>query len=175
MSEDWLRGFKGSPGLKELRVEYETLSWKKDEMMKIVERNKKWKLAILDEEGHLSAEGTKLAEWKWKGPSKLDGQDWAHHGPGDTVEYVVVTDTWRYVGSPLSEEDAARRLGEANRDSQPSFSDDEVWEEEVWEEESPDPSEYEEDDNENREEFDAFGYNQLDREQSERGLESEGV
>jgi len=66
--------------------------------MQIVERNKKYKLGLEgEEEGCLSAEGTKLFEWKWQGPSKLDGKSWVHHGPGETVEYVVVTDTWRYV------------------------------------------------------------------------------
>lgn len=109
MSEDWLRKFCGSPGLRKLRVEYETLVGKKDEMMKIIERNKTWKLPVEDDEGHLSAEGTQLAEWKWNGTSKLGGKEWTHHGPGDTVEYVVVTDTWRYVERPMSEEDASRR------------------------------------------------------------------
>lgn len=109
MSEAWLSGFNGPTGLRELRVEYETLTWKKAEMMAIVERNKKWKLAVQGEEGHLSAEGTKLVEWKWNGPAKLGGRKWRHHGEGDTVEYVVVTDTWKYDGRPMSEEDAARR------------------------------------------------------------------
>ncbi|GKT83274.1 hypothetical protein Ct61P_01124 [Colletotrichum tofieldiae] len=46
MAEDWLRGFRGPTGLRELRVEYETLAAKRDEMMSIVERNKRWKLAV---------------------------------------------------------------------------------------------------------------------------------
>jgi hypothetical protein len=82
-------------------VEYETLSWKKEEMMKIVLRNKKWKLKLRRDDGHLSAEKTELKEWRWKGTSKLGGQKWAHHGDGDTVEYVVVTDTWRFVEGAL--------------------------------------------------------------------------
>lgn len=97
MREDWLRKFIGSVGLRELKVEYETLSWKKDEMMKIVERNKKIKLALRNDQGYLSAENTALMEWKWVGTSKLAGRTWAHHGTQDTVEYVVVTDTWAYV------------------------------------------------------------------------------
>jgi hypothetical protein len=116
MDERWLKCFRGSPGLKELRIEYETLNWRKEEMMKIVRRNKSWKLplrregAVPDEyDGHLSAETTALTEWNWKGPSKLDGQSWNHHGPGETVEYVVVTDTWKFVEGPMSEEDMARR------------------------------------------------------------------
>ena len=64
MKEDWLPTFIGNPGLRTLRVEYETLSWKKAEMMRIVERNKKWKLLVgriedsNDFEGYLSAEKT---------------------------------------------------------------------------------------------------------------------
>ncbi|KZL73946.1 hypothetical protein CT0861_12943 [Colletotrichum tofieldiae] len=121
MAEDWLRGFRGPTGLRELRVEYETLAAKRDEMMSIVERNKRWKLAVgkrreggNDEEeeegGYLSAEGTKLVEWRWRGTSRLGGREWAHHGEGDTVEYVVVTDTWRFVEGAMSEEDRARRV-----------------------------------------------------------------
>jgi hypothetical protein len=120
MGERWLSGFKGSPGLKQLKVEYETLSWKKEEMMEIILRNKSWKLPILGEQevdgsepaefdGYLSAEDTVLHEWKWKGPSKLDGQTWQHHGPGETIEYLVVTDTWNFVEGPLSEMDMAKR------------------------------------------------------------------
>jgi hypothetical protein len=132
MEERWLKVFEGPPGLKELRVEYETLSWKREEMMKIVERNKKWKLALRNEEadgqeqgqaeGHLSAEKTELVEWKWKGPSELDGQKWQHHGDGDEVEYVVVTDTWRFVKGPMSAEDAEAR-GPAQRITDGYWSD----------------------------------------------------
>ncbi|KAK1657169.1 hypothetical protein BDP55DRAFT_624116 [Colletotrichum godetiae] len=118
MSEDWLRGFRGPRGLRELRVEYETLVGKREEMMGIVGRNKGWKLVVEkkeeeeeeEEEGYLSAEGTELVEWTWKGPSKLGGQEWAHHGEGETVEYVVVMDTWRFVEGRMSEEDRARRV-----------------------------------------------------------------
>ncbi|KAK1986428.1 hypothetical protein LZ30DRAFT_582054 [Colletotrichum cereale] len=130
MREDWLRGFRGPAGLRELRVEYETLAGKRDEMMRIVERNKRWKLAVggkkrvwrdengvdgeeveeEDEGGYLSAEGTRLEEWRWTGPSRLGGREWAHHGEGDTVEYVVVTDTWRFVEGPMGEADRARRV-----------------------------------------------------------------
>ncbi|KAI8174476.1 hypothetical protein K4K51_008772 [Colletotrichum sp. SAR 10_75] len=111
MKEDWLRRFSGPPGLKELKVEYETITRKRDAMMKIVERNKKWKLSVGDSEegGHLSAEGTKLVEWRWHGKSALGGTKWYHHGDGDTMEYVVVTDTWRYVPGPMSEEDLKKR------------------------------------------------------------------
>lgn len=108
MGQDWLRIFDGSPGLRELRVEYETLTWKKTQMDQIVARNKKWRLAVRDG-GHLSADGTELEEWTWTGPSKLNGQAWNHHGQGDTVEYVVVTDTWKFVEGPIPEEDLVRQ------------------------------------------------------------------
>ncbi|RAR10744.1 hypothetical protein DDE82_001135 [Stemphylium lycopersici] len=119
MKEGWLRFFKGNPGLRELRVEYETLSWKKDEMMRIIQRNKGWKLPVRREggdlnahelEGYLSAEGTQLEEWKWRGPSKLDGETWVHHGTADTIEYVVVTDTWKFVEGKLGEKELEGRL-----------------------------------------------------------------
>jgi hypothetical protein len=104
MDEGWLRTFRGSPGLRTLRVEYETLTRKKDEMMRIVERNKKWKLPVRREghaanvfEGYLVAEGTDLKEWKWHGTSKLGGETWDHHAGVETFEYVVVMDTWRFV------------------------------------------------------------------------------
>ncbi|EPE34355.1 hypothetical protein GLAREA_10049 [Glarea lozoyensis ATCC 20868] len=112
MDEAWLRFFKGSPGLRVLKVEYETLSSKQAEMMHIVTRNKSWKLPVRREggafqgnevEGYLSAEGTVLKQSKWKGTSKLGGQEWAHHGSGEEVEYVVVTDTWRFVDGKLSD------------------------------------------------------------------------
>jgi hypothetical protein len=119
MNEDWLRLFKGNPGLRVLKVEYETLTWKKAEMMRIIERNKSWKLPVRQEggafyenqlEGYLSAEGTTLKEWKWKGTSKLDGQEWSHHGTDEKVEYVVVTDTWRFVEGELSNEEMKGRI-----------------------------------------------------------------
>lgn len=104
MDERWLREFRGNPGLRTLRVEYETLTRKRDEMMRIVERNKEWKLpvrrdghAVNQYEGYLVAKGTELKEWKWHGTSKLGGQTWSHHAEGDTVEYVVVMDTWKFV------------------------------------------------------------------------------
>lgn len=97
MDTAWLEWFMGSVGLKGLKVEYETISRKRDEMMAIIERNKKFKLAVRGDRGHLSAENTKLTEWKWSGPSKLGGRTWYHHGQGDTIEYVVITDTWKYV------------------------------------------------------------------------------
>lgn len=103
MEEGWLRSFVGNPGLRILRVEYETLTRKRDEMMRIIERNKKWKLPVgrvrgggSQFEGYLVAENTELKEWKWRGTSKLGGQAWSHH-TGETVEYVVVMDTWRFV------------------------------------------------------------------------------
>lgn len=103
MREDWLEKFRGPPGLRELRVEYETLTWKKAEMMAIVERNKNWMLNVEDG-GHLSAEDTQLEEWSWTGPSRLGGRSWRHHGEGNSVEYIVVTDTWRYVEGPIPED-----------------------------------------------------------------------
>ncbi|KAH7088069.1 hypothetical protein FB567DRAFT_330625 [Paraphoma chrysanthemicola] len=119
MKEEWLRTFVGSPGLRKLRVEYETLSWKKAEMMRIVERNKKWNLLVRREddaatgfEGYLSAEKTDLEEWTWKGTSKLGGKTWSHHGKGEKdemVEYIVVTDTWKFVEGQLGEEEIKSR------------------------------------------------------------------
>ncbi|KAF1978366.1 hypothetical protein BU23DRAFT_435969, partial [Bimuria novae-zelandiae CBS 107.79] len=97
MREDCLNNFMGHAGLRELRVEYETLAWKGEEMMKIVQRNKRVKLALRGGEGHLSAEGTQLEEWRWSGTSRLGGQEWRHHGEGSTVEYVVVVDKWVFV------------------------------------------------------------------------------
>ena len=108
MSTDWLESFAGNPGLRKLRVEYETISWKRDEMLRIVERNKKFgMLEVMSEhidggdinsiEGYLDASNTSLSEWKWKGTSDLDGQKWSHHGTGETIEYVVITDTWVFV------------------------------------------------------------------------------
>jgi hypothetical protein len=102
MQEHWLRLFKGTPGMRVLKVEYETLSWKKAEMMRIIERNKSRELPVRRErssvygnglEGYLSAERTELKEWTWKGISRLDGKEWSHHGTDDKVEHVVVTDT----------------------------------------------------------------------------------
>jgi len=119
MEEKWLRYFEGNPGLRVLRVEYETLSWKKAEMMRIIRRNKKWKLPVRREggnfqknelEGYLSAENTELKEWTWKGPSKLGGRSWMHHGTEDKVEYVVVTDTWKFVEGELTEKEMEGRL-----------------------------------------------------------------
>ncbi|KAH4064728.1 hypothetical protein HBI56_058930 [Parastagonospora nodorum] len=115
MEEGWLRTFNGTPGLRELRVEYETRVPKKAEMMRIVERNKKWKLPVRraggelnDWEGYLSAETTKLKEWTWKGTSKLGGREWGHLAKSDTVEYVVVTDTWIFVEQSVTPEDLGR-------------------------------------------------------------------
>ena len=102
MAVDWLRDFKGSPGLRKLTVEYETRTKKKDEMMHIVLRNKTYKLPVRRSdsdsfEGYLTAQNQPLKEWKWTGTSKLDGTFMAHHGTGDTMEYIVVTDTWKFV------------------------------------------------------------------------------
>ncbi|KAH7393779.1 hypothetical protein DE146DRAFT_737499 [Phaeosphaeria sp. MPI-PUGE-AT-0046c] len=115
MDESWLKEFVGTPGLRELRVEYETRVPKKGEMMSIVQRNKKYKLPIrreggnMDEwEGYLSAEKTDLKEWTWKGTSKLGGREWGHLAKSDVVEYVVVTDTWRFVEGWVSPEDLGR-------------------------------------------------------------------
>ncbi|KAF2236269.1 hypothetical protein EV356DRAFT_513188 [Viridothelium virens] len=119
MRDSWLRFFRGPPSLRTLIVEYETLTWKKNQMDPIIARNKKFKLPILQEQGqhevegggrrvrrYLSAEDTKLEEWKWKGPSNLGGGQWRHHGDGDTVEYVVVVDRWRFVEEELSEDES---------------------------------------------------------------------
>lgn len=104
MDDSWLRTFVGNPGLRQLRVQHETLNWKKNEMMRIVERNKTTKLLVQSEdrcvtsyEGYLVAEGVALAEWTWTGTSKLDGRTWNHHGSGGQVVYVVVTYTWKFV------------------------------------------------------------------------------
>jgi hypothetical protein len=124
MEEGWLRYFKGNPGLRVLTVEYETLSLRKAEMMPIIRRNKQWKLPVRREsgsfeanelEGYLSAEGTELKEWKWKGPNRLGGTRWHHHGPGNEIEYIVVTDTWRFVGGELSEKEMEGRLTSMKR------------------------------------------------------------
>ncbi|KAJ8114440.1 hypothetical protein OPT61_g3676 [Boeremia exigua] len=103
MREDWLRSFRGNPGLRTLRVEYETLTPKREEMLHIVERNRKWKLPVKREgydtdifEGYLVTQGSDLKEWKWRGTSKLGGLTWSHHAEGETVEYVVIMDTWRF-------------------------------------------------------------------------------
>lgn len=101
MQRHWLVVFKGSEGLRELKVEYETLASKKEEMMRIVERNKKIPLRVRGTDGHLSARGTELVEWRWRGTSRLGGEEWEHHGKADTVEYVVVTDRWAWVEGPL--------------------------------------------------------------------------
>ena len=116
MQDTWLQDFCGPPSLRKLTVEYETLTWKKTQMERIILRNKKFKLRLQDEgnergsedsvnnpdlRGYLSAEDTKLVEWKWTGPSKLDGKAWHHHGSGETVEYVVIVDHWQFVQGDL--------------------------------------------------------------------------
>ena len=113
MNDYWLRNFKGSPGLRTLKVEYETLTNKRGQMMHIIHRNRQHKLPVKREggsaddfEGYLIAEGQPLDEWKWSGPSKLNGIEWRHHGTGDTVEYTVITDTWRFVEGQLKSEEA---------------------------------------------------------------------
>jgi hypothetical protein len=89
-------------------------------MMHIIERNKSWKLPVVREgdvfqgnelEGYLTAEGTALEEWKWKGTSKLGGEVWSHHGADEMMEYVVVTDTWRFVEGQLSKQEMEGRGG----------------------------------------------------------------
>lgn len=129
MQEIWLRNFLGTPGLRELRVEYETRVPKKVEMMAIVQRNKKYRLPVRrdgggmdDWEGYLSAEKTKLEEWTWKGTSKLGGKTWDHLAKSDTVEYVVVTDTWRFVDEQIKPEDLGRQ---ATGDRWKNFEEDE--------------------------------------------------
>ncbi|KAJ0330264.1 hypothetical protein COL5a_003324 [Colletotrichum fioriniae] len=176
MKEDWLRGFRGPRGLRELRVEYETLVGKREEMMGIVGRNKGWKLVVgggvgrddrreverkdgedekeedeeeeeEEEEGYLSAEGTELVEWTWTGASKLGGQTWAHHGEGETVEYVVVMDTWRFVEGRVREEDRAKRV-----ESQPLYSG-YVHPDDMWWSEDEDEDEEGDDDDDDDEDF----------------------
>ncbi|KAH7397149.1 hypothetical protein BKA66DRAFT_521632 [Pyrenochaeta sp. MPI-SDFR-AT-0127] len=126
MSEKWLCNFEGSPGLRELRVEYETLSEKKEEMMKIVERNKKWKLALAGgAKGYLSAEGTELTEWKWKGPGKMAEIDWANDRVIELADYIVVIDTWRHIEGPIKT--IEYKFQDSDRDSDCSFSDDDFF------------------------------------------------
>lgn len=136
MSDAWLRAFVAPPGLRELRVEYETLACgrRRPHLDAIVARNKRWRLRVRggsrgadnddDEDpsgasggsgggssrtgGHLSAEHTQLEEWTWRGTSRLGGRTWEHLGEGPTVDYVVVRDTWRYVEGPIPD-DALRR------------------------------------------------------------------
>lgn len=125
MNDGWLRDFEGNPELRVFRIEYETLAHKKEEMMRIIQRNKEWSLKVKaifedcsnsfellsgekgedcdtsaeeeDEDvGYLCAKNTDLKEWKWTGTSKVGGRSWYHH-KGDTVDYIVVIDTWRYV------------------------------------------------------------------------------
>jgi hypothetical protein len=115
MDDRWLRSFNGSPGLRELRVEYETRTPKKDEMMRIVERNRKWNLPVRradggprDWEGYLTNANTNSSEWRWKGTSKLGGEQWSHLRHSDEIEYVVVTDVWKFVEGELSEEELSR-------------------------------------------------------------------
>jgi hypothetical protein len=165
MDEDWLRFFRGNPGLRVLKVEYETLNWKRAEMMRIVERNKSWKLPVRREEGtfegnelegYLSAEGTVLKEWKWKGTSKLGGQRWAHHGVDEKVEYVVVMDTWRFVDGELSDEEMEGRsrdyLGsEDDEDEYDEYDEDNEENEDEDDEDDEDNEEDEDEDDEDDE------------------------
>lgn len=96
MDDDWLKVFSGPTSLRELIIEYETIERKRDEMMQIIQSNKKWKLHMQNG-GHLSAENTKLRQWTWTGTSNVGGQRWSHHGDGDTINYVVVEDRWLFV------------------------------------------------------------------------------
>lgn len=147
MKEDWLANFRGPAGLQELRVEYETLTWKKAELLAIVERNKKWMLNVGDG-GHLSAEDTQLEEWSWTGPSKLGGRSWRHHGEGDSMEYIVVTDSWKYVEGPIPEDKVQRPQAypdpEFDSDDENGSTGDEMTtdEESQQEEEEEEPDEY---------------------------------
>ncbi|KAJ4396100.1 hypothetical protein N0V93_000317 [Gnomoniopsis smithogilvyi] len=141
MRQDWLANFKGPPGLRELRVEYETISWKKKEMLAIVTRNKDWRLAVRDG-GHLSAENTHLEEWCWTGPSRLGGRTWAHHGEGESVDYVVVTDTWKYSDGPVPEDILHK---------QAEFQNDESDEDDAWSEAESDDEGSEQDEEEDEE------------------------
>ncbi|OHE95774.1 hypothetical protein CORC01_08915 [Colletotrichum orchidophilum] len=201
MSENWLRVFQGPRGLRELRVEYETLVGKRGEMMRIVERNKGWKLAVgglltsgrrvervvgedgvgqgeegEEEEGYLSAEGTALVEWRWKGPSKLGGKAWAHHGEGETVEYVVVMDTWRFVEGPMSEEDRMRRADGGDGHLGGPGDDDEVFDSEAgeWPEfDSEEEFEEEEEDDEEEEDEEEDEEEQEEAEEEEEEYDEE--
>lgn len=136
MSVEWLRNFNGPPGLRELRVEYETLAWKKAQMDRIVERNRKWRLQIRDS-GHLSTERSELETWAWTGPSKLDGQTWDHH-VGDTIEYVVVTDTWRFVDGDIPEDVLQSQNAYEVEHSKSESDDADGWEDEDMSEEQDD-------------------------------------
>lgn len=150
MSQRWLRVFNGSPGLRELRVEYETLKWKKPGMDAIVARNKRWALKVRDG-GYLSAETTKLEEWSWTGPSRLEGKTWDHHGEGDMIEYVVVTDTWKYREGPMPEDVLQRQAG-FDEASDIEVSDDEGPAFEVLDDEGDDDEmEYDDEDDEDEE------------------------
>ncbi|KAI9704609.1 MAG: hypothetical protein M1820_005522 [Bogoriella megaspora] len=116
MSDNWLRYFRAPPSLRTLVLEYETLTWKKSQMNPIIAHNKQFKLRIRSEDNtdedrkdaYLSAESNPLTEWKWNGPSKLGGETWQHHGQGDTVEYVVVVDKWKFVQGELPPGDYPR-------------------------------------------------------------------
>ncbi|KAK2606960.1 hypothetical protein N8I77_005676 [Diaporthe amygdali] len=150
MREDWLINFNGSHGLRELRVEYETLAWKKAQMDAIVTRNKERVLKVRDG-GYLSAEDTRLEEWRWTGPSKLGGQTWEHHGEGDVVEYVVVTDTWKYHEGPIPE-DVLQRQAALQQQRLNSILAEGDWTDED-EEDDEDEDEEEEEEEEEGEEF----------------------
>lgn len=145
MNIAWLRRFRGNPELREMRVEYETLSWKREEMMRIVERNKGVEVGVGGGEGYLSARGTGLEEWRWRGTSRVGGRTWGHHGGGETVEYVVVRDRWRWVEGEME------GSGEWDSDEE----EEEVYSEEEdgdWSGEDGEEEEGEDDENESGEE-----------------------
>lgn len=98
MAEEWLKTFQGPPSLKELVLECETVDRpsKREELMKLVHRNKTYRLRLRDGAGHLSAAETKLAEWRWQGSGRLGGQVWPHARLNDTVDYLVVVDRWTW-------------------------------------------------------------------------------
>ncbi|RMZ73655.1 hypothetical protein GMOD_00009400 [Pyrenophora seminiperda CCB06] len=126
----WPRYFIGNPELRVLQVEYETFSHWKEEMMLIIQDFKKIKLRVRKEdkrpcteeteerEGHLSAEGTELKEWIWEhknmgpycgdlcllGAPRLSGAP-CPLGALPPLKYVVVRDTWKFVDTPLSDEE----------------------------------------------------------------------
>lgn len=113
--------------------------------MRIVERNKGVEVGVGGGEGYLSARGTGLEEWRWRGTSRVGGRTWGHHGGGETVEYVVVRDRWRWVEGEME------GSGEWDSDEE----EEEVYSEEEdgdWSGEDGEEEEGEDDENESGEE-----------------------
>lgn len=157
MQDAWLRRFSGPPGLRELRVEYETRVPKKGEMMRFVERNRGWKLPVRgmgrEWEGYLSAEHTKLTEWTWKGTSKLGGQEWGHLAKSEEVEYVVVEDRWVFVEGVVT----PGELGREATDWESGEGEEDGWEDEYYDESERDEDVTDEDMGSDYEDGDSAG------------------